>query len=473
MMQSQFNRKSAFEIFDKEFDPNVRYARERRKIYIDIREAVYLELTESGTCSLIDYFLEQYGPGSQYPFIPMVAVLDAMNAIVENTMLPVVEANYVRLENNCLPWASLPNVIVVPTANVRKKYWEIQRRHAARYARDTQQNYPQPAPLGNDANRVCRDAERDAEKIHRDAQNEAAKIRAAAESYANSIRREAEEYAEDLRNKADRARIDVQNEANQIRIDARNEAEEILEEAQHSREEILREAGQQAAREAQAEAGRLIGEKLQTYLQEQKLLWEEERQETLTDTAESCRAVAELKELACNQNTALGADMNRALEQLQQQLEQQLNQTRVGMLASLQQWRSSLYAYEYGPLVNVYLQLAIKAESFERDALKAQTKELTTEEARNMLAEHSISMNKLHNRMIRAMDKLGLRLFTPQPGELFNSEMHSVNDEEDDDIYLGRIIEECEKPGVERIANGAVSEILHRATVTLRPEADA
>ena len=113
------------------------------------------------------------------------------------------------------------------------------------------------------------------------------------------------------------------------------------------------------------------------------------------------------------------------------------------------------------------------SEYFQRDALAAQTTELTAQQTRDTIVQHSISLSKLCTNLIRAMEKMGIQQFSPQPGDRFDSLYHTVNDDENDDIYLDRVIERCEQPGIERIVNSQETTVLLRATVTLRPSQDS
>ena len=324
------------------------------------------------------------------------------------------------------------------------------------------------AKAEREANAIIQRANDTAESIKEDARNRSASTQTNANTYAERIRRDAD-------NEAKKTRRDAENEAKKIRQDAKDEAEQIRRKATEYLESVKRSAEddaegiraaarQQMEEEAERTTAMLIQQKLSAHIQELRRQWEEEQREKAAQRAETSTIAAALKEEACTRSTSIGASLNQGLNQLQEQL----NQLRSNMTLDLQKWRTSLYKCEYGKLVNFYNTLNGYANSFERELREAECGDTASDELKTVLGEHSRKLNRLRSNLTGAMETMGLRLFTPQKGDLFNSYYHTTNSEEDDDVFLDREIKHCLKPGIERVVNDLEVAVLLRASVEVQ-----
>ena len=324
------------------------------------------------------------------------------------------------------------------------------------------------AKAERDANLKIQEAKKLAESIKEAARNREANIRSQANTEADRIRRNAKNEAEQTRQEAkayaDKVKRIAENEAEQTRQDAKAYASKVKRIAEDDADGIRAAARQQMEEEAEQTTAMLIQQKLSAHIQELRRQWEEEQREKAAQRAETSTIAAALKEEACTRSTSIGASLNQGLDQLQEQL----NQLRSNMTLDLQKWRTSLYKCEYGKLVNFYNTLNGYANSFERELREAEYSDTASDELKKVLGEHSRKLNRLRSNLIGSMEVMGLRLFTPQKGDLFNSYYHTTNGEEDDDEFLDREIARCLKPGIERVVNDREVAVLLRASVEVQ-----
>lgn len=462
---------TALHIYARRDNANYRYTDSARSYFIELRSAIYQELTQTGRCQLIDELLSSGADRSvfgwprplEFPTIPFLAMVQALNAVQSNVPLPPVDANRLAIsETASIRWDAVltKNPAVWQSLNFHKITCS-QEDFSAIDGIYTQlkKNFRRPqAPSPRGQNQPSQE---NTSRFSREACAERDRILAQA-------RMEAEQIRQDAQLQKTRILLSANQEADAIRAKAQAERAPLLQEAAELRAQAEQEAGEirrQAEEAAHAEAQLLIQRELKDYVLQLRRSWEEEQAEAAAERANTSRLAADLKEDACTKTTAFGAELSRTITDLQTQLDN----LRAGVVSDLQVWRASLYKCEYTSLVNVYTMLNAIANRCEGDAASAQAGLLTPEEAQSRLLNHSASLSRLRGSLTRAMEAMGLRQFTPQPGERFDSYYHATADGEDDDAYLDQIIDRCITPGIERVVNSQETAVLLRATVQVQP----
>ena len=451
-------------------------------IYVDnLRKAVYRDVQE-GSCQMIEELvmnpLKISNPGyySEFkiPMLPYLAIDQALKVLENGGDFPDLGAGIQINPNEFYPWdyfkhygMNLP--VYIPIDNLRQlgnRYTQLCSDFRMSGSRDT--GYSSPSGLDKKTKIILEKAQKEANEITAKAKQEANLEIQKAKKLAESIKEDARNREANIRSQAkteaDRIRRDAKDEAKQTRKDAQAYAEKVKRIAEDDAEGIRAAARQQMEEEAERTAAMLIQQKLSAHIQELRRQWEEEQQEKATQRADTSALAAALKEDSCTRSTAIGASLNQGLNQLQEQL----NQLRSNMTLDLQKWRTSLYKCEYGKLVNFYNTLNGYANSFERELREAECGDTASDELKTVLGEHSRKLNRLRINLTGAMENMGLRLFTPQKGDLFNSYYHTTNSEEDDDVFLDREIARCLKPGIERVVNDLEVAVLLRASVEVQ-----
>ena len=280
-----------------------------RSFYIDLRDAMYRELTQTGSCTQIDNMLmpppaTRYRPAKLLMF-PYAAMVDVLQAVDSEHSLPPVNKQIFRFGTTQYCWRQFdPSkdpmqwtcTIASDLSDLKSCYQRIKNRHGASASAQTDyQCAVACAPQNETGNRVI--------KSNADAEKEPAQIRIAAQREAEEIRREAREEADQLR-------LNTQREAEQLRNGAREEAEKIR-----------REAREKATREIRDESDRLIQQNLQGYIQEQRRIWAEEQTQTADEVAQTALDVVKLKDDVNTESKSLGVSFNQNLNQILRQLE--------------------------------------------------------------------------------------------------------------------------------------------------------
>lgn len=438
-----------------------------RKYYIEVRCAMYQELINNGNCKLIDQYLVK----KEIQIILYCAMRDVLWTVSENKGLSEVSRDGLACGIKEFSWRYLSQNalnIVLDTAareEMKRFYQKIQNACRDRRAKPLQTagNEPiissawtpaahQPGPDLAETARQCATMVEEAEKKR------------------DSILQQANAQRDSILQRANAERESIENETNIKRSEmlenANREAERIIAEAKAEAEHIREEARRQAEDAANANAETLINRQLSSYMRRERSQWEEDRQALDNARTDMSTAVPTLKEDICNITTSAGAQINSGLDAMIEQL----NAMKTDLLFSMNRWRSDLYKCEYGNLVNFYLSLVNMAAQFEKDVCLEQTKPMTEEQELTILQRHSSRTNNLLNTLVRAMEAMGIKPFTPQSGDIFDSYFHAVNDSEDPDFYNGRIIESCIAPGIQRVVNSQSTDVLHRATVQLHRE---
>lgn len=523
-----YKNASALDIF------NNRHKIEAKMYFNELRKSVYRDMRD-GKCQLIEALIvnpyRNANPIMNYmdmehdiPLLAYYAIDDALNAVENNTGFPELGSG-ILTRYGSYGWNYFNNkgvdCIVTPLSMsemkaLTERYLRLcsaSSQPAADYTPDnhTTGNYATvnytttdytTAESGRNAAYSAGIGQKDdkarakekAEKIIRKAEQDAKARRAEADTHYNrcveaarrkedeilsaanvtaaQTRRDARDEAERTRREADTYATQTRNGANsyasQIRQQAENEAAERRRNAEAEAKWIIEEAQRKAAEEAEEAAAALIRQRLSGHIKELRQQWEEEQAEKSRQRDETAALAASLKDDICTVSTQVGASLNRDLEQLQEQL----NQLRGNVIRDLQDWRTSLYQCEYGNLVNFYTTLNGFANSFERELREAECADNVPEEQKRILAEHSRKLNRLRANLINAMEPMGIRLFTPQKGELFNSYYHTINleDNEDEDMFLDHEIQACLIPGIERVVNNQDVTVLRRAEVEVRKD---
>lgn len=461
---------------------------EAKQYFYELRNAIYREL-KSGRCELLEWLIEIFshcvGKTVQVPVFVYLACSDVRMVIRNGGTLKNREQGLQVDKDNFYPWPEFERQQGLKKLVYRLKPNEV--REFMNSCRTACNHDRQNAACGvvhySGSDFAWKDeqalekARKEAEQIKKQAHADAEKITDAARVNADQYIIEAKEQAARIIAEAERraknreADVELlldgaQQRAEQIRLEARNEAKRLISIAKDDAKDIRDTARQQAEEEAEQNVKTLTQQKLSAHIHELRRQWEEDQLENARQRNEVSSLGAALKEEACTVSTAVGVRLNRDLEQLQEQI----NQLRSNVTVELQQWRASLYQCEYGKLVNFYNTLNGYANSFERELREAECDDNISEELKKILGEHSRKMNRLRNILSGAMEPMGLRTFTPQKGDLFNSYYHATNDDEDDDVFLDCEIERCLKPGIERVVNDREVAVLLRASVEVRKD---
>lgn len=452
-------------------------------IYVEeLRNAVYQDVQE-GTCRMIEELVMPhlktgnfgYHSNGTIPVLPYVAITQGLDALENGGEFPDLGNGITLNHNDFRTWEYFNrrgvNRLVCTLKN--EELWQLANRYTqlcSAFRTSSSRDTGYYSPFGFD-----KKSEDNPEKARKEAEEIIAKAKRDAAGIIDEAKKTAQGMTEDARNRDASTRSQANTEAERIRQNANDDAEQIRRNAYEYADSIKKiaeddangiraVARQQMEEEAERTTSMLIQQKLSAHIQKLRRQWEEEQKERADQRADTSALAAALKEEASTRSTTIGANMNRGLDQLQEQL----NQLRSNMTLDLQKWRTSLYKCEYGKLVNFYNTLNGYANSFERELREAECSGTASDELRTILGEHSRKLNRLRSNLTGAMEGMGLRLFTPQKGDLFNSYYHTTNGEEDDDMFLDREIECCLKPGIERVVNDREVAVLLRASVEVQ-----
>lgn len=398
-----------------------------RKYYILVRDAMYRELNTTGRCDLMEESLNA-------PVLNVVlyhSICDVLQATSRNSSLSKVDREYLVGYGLNWAWFDLCKRRAIPFIKLDPEQWRTLLQNYNNITAEFQKKCRLPPQTGTTPGKKP-----------------------------NPTMPNPEETAA----RCTAMLADAQKKSNQILSTAQGNAARILEQAKAEAAQIRLEAQMQAREQAQS----LVNQQLAQYMQQQRNQWEADRQSLEQARADRGEAIPGLKETVCGITTVAGAQMNRSLEEAIEQL----TALKSGLLIDLNQWRAELYRCEYSPLIQFYTNFLTVSAQFEQDLCTEVTQPMTPEQKLTVLQRHCARMNTLRNNLLRAMEAMGLRTFTPQPGEVFDSYLHAANDAQDDDLYNGQIIERCISPGIERVVNSQVTDVLQRATVQLRTEAE-
>lgn len=433
-----------------------------RSYYRKLCAAIYQEVTNTGCCYILDELLTS--PQPTWDLIVFHAVLDVAQCILTGEGLTEPDRFVLdTIEGSRYEWRSLSPDTRVNLTKERRYYMVLIHYFFFR---------SKEAQRGGHANAPVQDPNEEAARIIANAKAEADRILGNANQVRENIIKEARDQAEmietNAHEKAANIELNAQRKAKDITMEAQQNAEECYEQAyEDAREKAMARLEAEAAEESR----RLLQQNLTSFLRTQRQQIQDDQAATAQMGQQTAQMNATLKEQVCQQTTAAGADISRMLEDTVNQL----NTLRSGFLTGLQEWRSSLYKAEYGPLINCYNNLLMLIAGFDRDvAAEVQRRDGSMDEAElTVLQQHSNKMEKFRLNMERAMLSMGLRVFRPAEGDIFDSYSHATDDEEDDDTYNGCTIARCIRPGIIRTVNSANEEVLHRATVTLSRPTDA
>ena len=421
-----------------------------RNYYRKLCDAIATEVANEGRCYILDELLRISPP--TWDLIVFHAVLEVVRCTVTKQHLTEPDRHVLEtFEGSRYLWRNLGPDARLSLTPERRYFMTLIRwffRHCWERAAGTSDRMVADARA--EAERILSNAQQARENLLREAREQAELIEAAAHEKAAGIE------------------LNAQRKAQQITMEAQQNAEDCYEQAY---EEAREQALVRLEAEAQAESQRLVRQNLTGFMNRQRQQWQSSQAETEQLYQQLSEQTATLKEQACQQTTSAGADVAVMLEDAVNQL----NALKNGFFSGLQDWRSSLYKAEYGPLVNCYNNLLMLIAGFDRDVAAEQQRldGTLSEEELTVLQQHSNKMEKFRNNMERAMLAMGLRVFRPAEGDIFDSYTHATDDDEDDDTYNGCTIARCVRPGIIRTVNSANEEVLHRATVILSRPTDA
>ena len=271
------------------------------------------------------------------------------------------------------------------------------------------------------------------------------------------------------REEAEKIRLNAQAEAVEIRNRAHDESREIRESAHRAADKMLEDARryiaqerEQAHADLEREMDQLRREKLD---QAQKLYDEQKEQFKPAAIKEAISDYRRADSAAYAANADVQKRMVSAFEdtrtavcggmtEMQAQINEQLNGLRENLTRSMMDWREQLYSLETMPLAQCVVNLsAILAGVDVRMSEAAVRDETRTVET---LAIVRRNLSRFEKQLSNAMASLGMEVYQPQPGELFDPARHVLSDSEKDvDPDVPMMVSRCVRPGV-RGANEAM-----------------
>lgn len=302
------------------------------------------------------------------------------------------------------------------------------------------------------------------------------------------------------RNEASRILREAEEEAARIRAEAikeRSEAQQLL---QHNREragQLEQERKSMEEQETHLDAivkektGQLAARYLRDYQADLRNQWNLETAEELREDMEAVRQLNEAKAALCDTTNDLKVTWRKNLEEtiedmktLQRDLDDRLRS-----------WQSALYPREFRPIADCYVQLyrILTQDQLLTSEILAQPGEVSAEalsetpspdqvadserpaadqrlhpETLQSLKKLNTSLQTFLKKFEKALIKLGLSVYTPQPGERFDDVMHTAAEEEDDPY--SKVVSRCFVPGVVRQSGGGLEDAdpVIRAVVGLK-----
>lgn len=273
----------------------------------------------------------------------------------------------------------------------------------------------------------------------------------------------------------------AQTEANRILADAEREKRKVLDAWAHvqARESEIAEKEaelkrQSARTEGQVKerADRLIAQYLRDYQSRLRTQWNRQLEVEARQEERAIESLNNIKDDMCRTTNELKVTWRNKLEETVEEMKRM--QTELDM--KLRNWQVALYPREFRAIADCYVQLyriltqdqLLTREIVAREADRPQEYHPETIET---LKQLNLSLTTFLKKFEKAMNKLGLYVFVPEAGELYDDVLHIPFDSaiEDPD---GMVVSRCEVPGVMRQTSGDLEEgePVIRATVRLKAQ---
>lgn len=239
-------------------------------------------------------------------------------------------------------------------------------------------------------------------------------------------------------------------ERKQILIRANQEREQILAQAEQERRKILDKAN--------SEADQLVEDYLVEYQMQAREDLRIHQQEAAREADARQQTMHDLVGEMYQQNQQFQSGLAGQLNSFQAQINQLIDQTKDDYYKSMQDWRSSLYQEADAPLAQSYIDYCRITN------LDPQIRDLIVcaggHSAENLQAADSLihrlegldkTLKTFRRKFERSLAALDLYPYIPEPGEVYQPELHMLEDAEEEDDDSGNwIIKECRLPGIRK-----------------------
>lgn len=425
---------------------------ESKEFFVSLREAILYELEHYGYCTLIENLLET--PKSKLDAVAYAVFLDIANGYAERKLVDVkgIYRDYIpyvtirwsdctTLEYQYYPLTQKVAEKIIAARNVaRKGHHQYLRNLTESEPAGRPTLRPVPQPQKEEGERLLQQAKVQAEQRLSQAKLEAERINQGAHVAAQSV-------------------LD----------DAQAEAERIRQSAQNSAQNILDEANAKLQAQAKGKAERLVNQYIAQQQRQFKQECDAQAAASIRESLDTARLVETLHGEMCDQTNAVQANWIKALDSTLEQL----NTVKADFYQHLRGWQEALYPRSVKPLAERYLELyrILNVDKLIREEVVFQDSASPMGVAP---APSTVTgLNKLNKtlttflrRFETALDSLGLRVYYPTDGELFDDIWH-VPEEEDVDCHA-QPIKTCVLPGIAKKAvDGGEDDVVIPAVVRI------
>lgn len=333
------------------------------------------------------------------------------------------------------------------------------------------------------SNNAMDKAKEQANRIRSSAKDKADQIQAEARKEANRILGSAKDEASRIRNDADRILTEAQREAQTIRDEAAEAWAQILVQQRQLAQDraTLEDQSIQAEAEAKAKADQLIAQYLRDYQANLRNQWDQETRDELVKDVEAIRQLNDMKATLCDTTNDLKVTWRQNLENTIEGMKTILSDFE----SDLRSWQTSLYPRELRPIADCYVQLyriltqdqlltreitarAAEAEAGENTPIPLPSEGALHSNTMETLRQLNTSLQTFLKKFEKALNKLGLLVYTPEVGDPFDDVLHTSSDDEDDPYSM--VVSRCFVPGIVRQSNGDLDDAdpVIRAVVGLK-----
>lgn len=421
---------------------------ESKAFFISLREAIVYELEHYGYCTLIENLLEM--PKSKLDAVAYAVFQDIANGYAEHKLADVKGVYRDYIPYVTIRWADC--------ASLEYQYYPLTQKVAEKII-------------------AARNAAR---KGHRQYLQSLTEAKAMAQPTPPHPQNQKEQNEERKRLQAEQCLTQAKLEAERIQQgahatvqsmldEAKLEAERIRQSAQSAAQSILDEANAKLQTQAEEKAERLVNQYIAQQQRQFKQECDAQTAESIRNSLDGARLVETIHGEMCDQTNAIQASWIKALDSAMEQL----NGVKADFYQHLRGWQEGLYPRTVKPLAERYLELyrilnvdkLIRAEVVFQDSQAAQG----TVPAPSTVA----GLNKLNKtlttflrRFETALDSLGLRVYYPANGEVFDDIWH-VSEEEELECQ-NQPIQACVLPGIAKKAtDGGEDDVVIPAVVRI------
>lgn len=305
-------------------------------------------------------------------------------------------------------------------------------------------------------------AQTQAEKILVKAKTDAEATKENAVNEANEILREAKKQAEELLRKSKEKEEAFIKETLRQNEEAKKEAREQIEKerieavcrAERERKQILN-------RDAKSETEMIIKRNLDDYMSARERDWAEYVAENRNQSDAVAHELAHAKADAC----ARSNELQSKISEFTGNVTSYLDAIKAETYAYFNEWQQNFYKGEFRPLAICYINLSYIIADLDK---KIEVLLLNPEnEKLEELQKIRCTLDKFRKSFESAINKVGLKTIQPDKGDVFNSDYHVVDGEQDNELFNGKLISECKSAGVVYSSNGVTQTVYVPALVTV------